>query len=409
MRELWHYGLALEGFDRDLLLAHLWEIVGIEYDYLFLTQNCASRIARTLELVIDADLSPGLGLWVAPETVINAIGQFETPEGKPLLSSVEYRPSRRRATEQAFWRLSARERRAAEAAWPAFHQLNLDHPDFSLLEPIEQAAVVDVWLSHLNYLRQTEKDLDHAEIERTMLRHRLELPVRPRSAPPAPPTPIHEARPTGRVAVGSALYRGKSPGLRLGFRPLQYDLLDSDDSRQPDASLELLSLDLSLHNEAVRLRRLDLFRISNLHSERVPLPGSRGAAWRVAGGWDTFEIACIECRPGAVVTALAGGSQRTGADLRYWLAGVRLNDQRFQSRRAATVVEAGWMIDLDARHRVLFNLEHQNAFSGRDDRRTRVGVDWRTSLSLNRDLRLHALGDIDSGQFELAVSVGRYF
>lgn len=409
MRELWHYSIRLDPQQRRLLLAHLWEILGVEYEYLFLTQNCASRIARTLELVIDADLTAGAYLWVAPETVINAINQAQDVHGNSLVAGVNHRPSRRLITEQRFSQLNREQQEAASAAWAQLDHIDLDHPHYQQLSQADQAEVVDVWLSHLNYLRKTEQDFNAQEVERQLLAHRLRLPPGQRSANLNAPSAIHTARPTARIAAGLAYHRTAGTSLRLAFRPLQYDLLDSDNSRQPDASLELASLELEHGAQTTRLRRLDAFKISNLHSERVPLPGSQGMAWSAAAGWAGGRLACADCRPGAHLTALSGYSQRREASVGFALAGARLSDHRFMPEYLAGVIKAGWMSDWGDNSRSLITLEHHNGIAGRASRRSLLALDWRQELGPKHDLRLAAQLEMETGASEVSINLGRYF
>ncbi len=409
MRELWYYPLNLTTQERDLLVAHLWEIFSVQYDYLFLTQNCASRIGRTLELVIDAQITPRKSLWVSPESIIRSLSKLQSSEGGPLMGPGLHRPSRRLLTEHMFSALSPKQQQAAAAAWPSLNQLDLSHPYLLTLSDLQQAQIIDTWLSHVSFLNRTNPDIDIGDVERRMLAARLQLPINYDIVAFEPPQPIDKARPTARLAVGGGAYSGHATGARLTFRPIQYDLLDSDHSRQPDASLELLKADLRYVGGRLRLKSLTAFNVSNLHSETVRLPGLNSMAWRVTGGWETYRVACPECRAGFLATVEAGRSVRKGRSLAYALGGIRLNTKQYESNQAALTIEAGWMIDNGTNSRTILRLNHHNAFTGADSRSTRVGLDFRQAVSANRDIRVSVLTDLDNRDSEALLMIGYYF
>lgn len=402
MRDLWYFRLDLPEAERALLVAHLFEVVGQEFDYLFLTQNCASRIARTLELVVEADLTPGHAPWVAPETLVRALGKAEV-SGRPLVSSAEHVPSRRLQTEWRFHALAASEQQAARQVWPAIDVLDLDAAAFRELLPARQAAVLDTLLGHAAFLKQSGDEPGLAERERHLLQARLALPAGSAPLETGDPVPLHEATPPTRVSVAGVYNEALGGAARVTLRPLQYDLLDGNASRMPNAALEIGSVELDLGDEGPRLRRLTLFQVTNLHARSVPLPALPSVAWHAAAGLERGRLDCQRCLDGHV-TLLAGMSHRLGSHLPFAIVGGQLRSERHQAGPAAPMAQLGWLSDWNANQRTLLRVTHADALKGEEGRRTRWQLQHRVALDKAWDLRASVEGDDHAHEISLGVS-----
>lgn len=70
-RDLWDYELQLNEQQTRLLVYHLWELVGAEFDYYFLKQNCSYRLAELLAMIYEDEFLNDAfpedeALWYAP-------------------------------------------------------------------------------------------------------------------------------------------------------------------------------------------------------------------------------------------------------------------------------------------------------------------------------------------------------
>ncbi len=407
MRDLWHYRLDLPEFERKLIVAHLFELERYRYDYLFLTENCASRIGRVLEIVVDQALVPSWSPWVSPEAVVQAVAEAEVA-GRPLVSTIEYRPSRRRQTEALYRDLPGEGQRAVAELWPTLSQLELDSPTFESLSMQVRAAVLETLLSHLQALRTTSDEGDLDGIERALLRERIRL-LAGGSRPPAPTAvPIHEARRGSRVLLGAVRSSVFGSGIRLSARAMQYDLLDGDGSRQPDAALELFKVHVVQFNSGWELDRFDLFDIVSLHAQVVPLPLTPSLAWRASAGMRRSDSRCRACRDWHV-TGLAGRSMRVGSLMPHALVGASLRTSRYQRGFLAARVEVGFVGDFGDRNRSLLALHHEDAFQGGDGRTSSLTLEHRIELRLTNDLRLELRRDLESRVWEVSAGSSWYF
>ncbi len=402
MRDLWHYQLALPPPKRELLVAHLFEVIGQDFDYLFLSQNCASRIARTLELVVEEDLTPGHMPWVAPETLVRAISDASI-DGQPLLQDAQHVPSRRLQTEWRYQALALEEQQVIQSVWPSMEDLTLDDEALGHLPPENQAEVLDTLLSHVAFLKQTGDEHHLAETERRLLQARLALPSSSTSLLPTERLPLHESTPPALMRVESVYNSELGEAARLTLRPLQYDLLDSNATRMPNAALEIGCTELSMTDEGVRLHRLSLFNITNLHAHSVPLPALPSMAWHASGGIERSRLDCNSCLEGQV-TLLAGKSRRFGRHLPFGMLGGQLRTERHLVGPLAPVVQVGMLSDWSKGHRTLLQATHVDALKGEAGRTTSWHLQHRISLGNDLDARMGIESDKDSEEVSLGVS-----
>jgi hypothetical protein len=69
LRDIWEYELGFSNADVQLMVAHLWELMGKKNTYYFFRKNCAYRIAEILELAGDLKIIPDDRPWVFPQTI----------------------------------------------------------------------------------------------------------------------------------------------------------------------------------------------------------------------------------------------------------------------------------------------------------------------------------------------------
>ncbi|MDI4636273.1 MULTISPECIES: DUF4105 domain-containing protein [Halomonadaceae] len=402
MRDLWHYRLALPAEERKLLVAHLYEVAGKDFDYLFLNQNCASRIARTLELVVDENLTPGNAPWVTPEALVRAISEAEV-QGKPLLSGVEHVPSRRLRTEWRYKALSASEQDAAMDVWPEARTLELEVDSFRRLASSRQAAVLDTLLSHAAFLKQTDEEPGLAERERQLLQARLQLPAGSELPESGAQVPLHEATPSALVRLEGVYNDELGGGSRLTLRPLQYDLLDSNATRMPNAALEIGRTEVDVGHDGLHLTKFELFQVTNLHARSVPLPILPSVAWQASTGIERSQLDCSSCLDG-YATLLGGKSHRFGRHLPFAMIGGKLRSEHHQAGPAAPMARFGVLSDWSTGQRSLLQVTHVDGLKGNESRRTQWLLRHRVALSNRLDFRAGLEGDDKADEVSAGLS-----
>ncbi|OJA05172.1 DUF4105 domain-containing protein [Halomonas sp. QHL1] len=405
MRDLWHYQLGLTDAEKSLLTAHLFEIVGKDYEYLFLSQNCASRIARTLELVIEDDLTPGYSPWVAPENLLRALSNT-THHGKPLLVETQQIPSRRLTTQREFNALNSHQQRAANAVWPSENDLRMDAPLFTVLSAAQRSEVLDTLLSHASFLRQTGDIEKLPEIERQLLQARLSLPTGRADVSNEAMPAIHEVTPPSLVSFSGVHNSHSNNGARLRFRPLQYDLLDTNQARMPNSAVEIATVEINTNDQGVSLNRLGLFNITNLHTNAIALPTLPSTAWQISAGIERNRLSCRRCFDG-IANVLGGKSWALGQHLPYALAGAQLRTQRHYDGIAVPMLEAGVVSSWSPSQRTHIQLSHRPNMGYNNRQRTEWQVQHRIALSTQWDMRFEFQHDYSAN--EASIGLSRYF
>ena len=257
-RDLIEYEMTFSEAQRDLFLAHLWELKHTYFDYKFLTENCVYHVLAAIDIADDRwHLMDGLGFPVLPVDAIKSL--MSIPD---LVSRVRSWPSTQTRLRQR--RLSAGETRLARAL--------MDDPQHPL--PDDPRAILDTAID-LAAIRARPALLRQL----TTRRARLRTPSEP-LAPARLPRPDlgHGAR---RLRLAIAREPDGSAALLPEFRLSFHDLLDPVVGYPQLAQLELLHLRLRLGPSAPELRELWLARVLSPNAD-----GDR--AWSVELGADRW-------------------------------------------------------------------------------------------------------------------------
>ena len=409
MRDLWIYDLNLSDSEQALLIDHLYEVMNRDYKYLFLSQNCASRIARTLRLVSPGLDTPGSNaLWTTPESVVIGAADAETASGAALVDDIAYVPSRGAITNHAWAELPQRLQRVASAYWPKPGQLT-EASVLAELTDSERAELLDVLLSHELWLRSADGGVQTGNVRSRLLRARAQLPPGGGLPDPSEPTQVHEAVPPAMFRMGVTATAGDGASALIAGRLLQYDLLDAASPRLTGASMEFGAFEIEADDDDLSLREATIASVSVLRSSRSGLPGvHKQTPWYASLDIKRSDFATRRSLDGRA-TLLAGASSRQGDWLAYGLLGPQVATTRHQAGVVAAGVRAGVLGDWSADQRSHAFVTHRNAFRGADGRRTRVNIAHRVALGRRQDIRVELTLDPDSGGHRSSVSLGFYF
>ncbi len=297
LRDLWEYELALDKTEVDQIVAHSWELLGNKFDYYFVKENCAYRMAELLELIIDEPLLPDITPWSIPSSVFDRLAQV-SHRGQPLVRDVRRIPSRQNRFHDSFDRLETHQQRVLEQL--IARPLDLTMPAYTALAIKAKVAVVDTLLEYYEFRRLQDSDQGAYKNEKNrLLIERIELPPAT-ELPPAPvmaqpPAPPHAGpRPTlARISVLTNSHLGE--GIELRLRPTYYDSLALDGGRIANAHLAMFDLRIAMIDEAPRLRVLDFVNIETLNLSHTGLPGDGGFAWKLRFGLQDLDLSCHPC------------------------------------------------------------------------------------------------------------------
>lgn len=278
-RDVWSYPLALSDVEIDRLVAHLWEMRGVEFDYYFLNKNCSYQLLALLQAARPSlRLTDRFDWYAIPADTIRALG------GVPgLLGDAEYRPSLATALDTQTKALGRRELALALAV--AAGDVAPDDARISALPARDAARVLEVGHDYLYYRYQTgaaprDSSLPRARsilVARSRIKTSADFPKVPR--PEVPPDAGH---PTLRLAAGG-VWEDDMFTLALRLRPAYHDLLDPPGGYTDGAQIDFLDLGLRLNPDTgdAKIEDLVLIDIFSL-SPRDAL--FRPVAWRVSMG-----------------------------------------------------------------------------------------------------------------------------
>lgn len=296
-RDIWEYELALTSQERELLVAHLWEIAGKKFTYYFLTKNCVYRMAELLTLATDTDFTPGARLWYAPVELFHALKQADEAVERRFVAEIRFIPSSQRVLYHNFGQLDSHSRAIANHAIES-RPGDLER-ELRSLPSAGQSAVLEALLAYYQYRIVAEGEDSSPGIrdaKKRVLQRRLRLPPSrdPGTEVPALPPPTASHMPM-LVGAGGGSVAGESRFF-LHLSPYFQDLL----SGRHRGGKELVALDTRIAVDSDgdgKLVSLDLIRLRDLQGNRVPVAGESQLSWQLRLGLDRERAGAGDLAP----------------------------------------------------------------------------------------------------------------
>lgn len=359
-RDIWEYELNLTAPEIDRLMAHLWELQAINFDYYFMDENCSYRLLELLEVARPGVmLTHQFPLHAIPVDTVRAVDEAGLIEGRV------YRPSRQRELQAMVSPLSSEQQQWVLAL--AENPAQSEAPDFQSKSAQEQAALLLGAYRLLRYRHNREARTEGVATRSfALLRAMNQLPA---SAQQAPPIEQPEAPDSGHPTALTAIALGRFAAQdyqELSFRLTYHDLLDPLPGYPGNASLNMLQATVR-HTEdgGTRLQSLNLVDIRSLAPRSTFF---KPVSWQVRAGLERSEWQPAYLAP--FVSAGAGGSWRAARWDFSALAVFRgeyneVFDENWQAAPglALRLGRQGqrWAVALDAEHYRFFNAVERNA------------------------------------------------
>ena len=275
-RDVWEYELNLTDDELDRLLAHLWELQDINFDYYFMDENCSFRLLELLEVA-----RPGLNLTGDFPLHAIPVDTVRSVRDAGLVGDITYRPSRQRELDSLLQVLSPEQRTAVLRL--ADRADAEDSAAFQQRPEAEQYRLLLAAYRLLRYRHDREaRDSAVARRSFALLRAINALPrtAKPDTDTPRPPQPDKGHR-TALAALAFGQWDSRHYG-ELNLKLTYHDLLDPIAGYPPDASLNMLSATLRrAEGESLQLRRLALVDIRSLAPRNRFF---RPVSWQARGG-----------------------------------------------------------------------------------------------------------------------------
>ena len=174
-RDIWDYELNLSEFEKQLIVFHLWEIVGKKFKYYFLDKNCAYRVTEIIELIKDEPIIQNAKYWYAPVETFHKLEEIN--KNSTILKEVKYIPSSQKIIYAKYDLLKNEEKQAIIKIIKANYK-NLEK-NLSTLSKMEQIDILDFLLSYEKYLLiKNPKIKEKKELKNRLLYLRLLLPIK---------------------------------------------------------------------------------------------------------------------------------------------------------------------------------------------------------------------------------------
>jgi hypothetical protein len=285
LRDIWEYELDLDERQLQLLVLHLWEVIGKKFDYYFLTKNCAYRLAELLELVTERSWVEASRLWYLPVEPFHRMERLNMERHRGVRGGRRFIPSAQRELRGAFANLSEPERVFAERAISA-RTASLE----SSLEGLHlpgRVAVADALVGYYQYRLvspepESVRFLTERKDEAVGLRLGLPAASRTSEFQTASPSPADGAAPmlTG-IGVAHDTTRG-------GYTQIRFAPFHSDEvGLNTLAGGALVVLDTAVGVDAKQgafLDRIDFVRVRKLDPDSALVPEDSPWSWQARIG-----------------------------------------------------------------------------------------------------------------------------
>lgn len=404
LRDLWEYELALEPQDINLLLGHLWELLDADYQYYFFNRNCAFHMGELLQLVLTTKLAANKRLWMTPQSIMQNLSAVNY-NGKPLVHTITYHPSRQSRLYQRFSFLNKPQK-------AMLHNLVnkpdlINDIDLSAFVIAQQHEIVDTLIDYYQFLRKEAagtNDEHNIRYKQAVLL-RYQLPPGPGADKFSSAAQPHLGR---KPSYSSVQIMGNSETATYGLlqlRPAYYDALDAEEGHVSFSALSMGEVVLGFTENRLFLKDLSLLKIESIRANLTGLPGDRNYSWYLDVGAAQSKIGCVSCAAVKVNSGIGYGVEAISRlNISGFIGGGYLgkslndNDSYLASKLIAT-----WYTTerLSAR----LELEQRFYSDGRTDHLTKLNS--RLALTQNSDIRIAV--SRDNSATEAGLALGWYW
>lgn len=344
LRDLWEYKLNLTKFQVDQIVGHTWEILGRNFDYMFLSKNCAWAFGQLLEDETGVRLVPHYLPYSLPFTLFDNLAHKKNAEGKSLITSVALTPSRQSRLTAGFYALDKPERDAVRSVAEK-HSVTQEYRG---LTAESRAKVTETLFDYYSFLSVGEApDEKIKNLRRELVIERLKLPV----SPPADKSmlnlrPPHEGQKPllTRLSYFDSVQFGNGGEFRI--RPAYYDYLAIDSGRASNSSVRAWDIAVVFADETFWLKRFDIINVETLNISQTGLPGDGGLAWKFNTGFEAVNLACTNCAAFKIEAGVGKAVRLFDRQVFFAMLDARAGSAAAGSGHFAGTPRAGAILDL---------------------------------------------------------------
>ncbi|WP_068545312.1 DUF4105 domain-containing protein [Thalassotalea crassostreae] len=398
-RDLWEYKLDLNEQEIDIMLAHVWELRGINFDYYFFDENCSYRLLELLDIA-----RPGLNVTDDFPGVSIPIDTVRAVRDKGMITDVHYRPSARTHLDNQLNKLPVEQRQMAIALSNDITVRDSEH--FKQLSVEQQTKIVHASYRLIRYLtNKEERSKDVAKRSFQLLR------MMRAHAAIQPPEPERPYRPDlGHETTLFSIKAGESHNkafVDFTYRASYHDLIDNIDGYDNGMSLNMGRITLRARDESLQLQNLELLDITSLSPRKDYL-----APWSWLANIG-MERQWTQGKDELVVQARGGGglSYEVFADDRLFLMAtgrIEYNEGLENIWAVAPGITSGYLKTWQ-HGKTLFSVSQYQFID--DITRSEIKLEHNWAIDNQSGLRIHLMRNIndDVDYDEFAVSYRHYF
>jgi hypothetical protein len=375
-RDIWEYPLALTGEEVAQLRRHVWEVVGINFDYLFFRENCSYRLLSLIDAVRpEARLSSfdAFPLYAVPVDTVRALARVG------LVQHRVYRPSLASQIQYALAKQSSDIDHAVVALADAKMQiaaaLAIAQDDES------RAALLNTAYQILQF-----RDQHHTLLAKNILSERASIRG-VNSGPIAEPVAPELGHESARISLSAGRLEANAYS-EIALKPAFHELLDAPAGYVSGAEINVMDTRLrwSPDNSSLQLQELRFFNVVSL---------SPWQDWYRPLSWQLdikLRRAFIESGISDLVlnTRIGGGiSQRALGSIWYgmFIMDAEGSDHYAQGYSILPGVQLGMNADFGL-GQLSLSAEHNRAIAGYDFSRDRLVAGWQFNITAQSALRL---------------------
>lgn len=404
-RDLWEYDINFNKDEVDIVMAYIWELLDVSFNYHYFSQNCSYRILSIFEVA-----RPSLDLTAQQKAQVMPADTVQTLHEVPgLIGRIHYRPSVRATFETRYQSLTPEEKKRLRN-----FSRNESLPQLTAgLSQDESRKTLDAAMDYLDYrypkeiLRKEGKYFFKKEV--LLARAEAGGSSEPLSVPAPLSEAPHDAQGSRRWGLGQREWNSDNVYL-LDFKASLHDLLDPKYGYPPTAQITMGYLGLSWADKTRELA-LDKFIAYEVVSLAPQDDFKDGVSWRLKFSVERgYENNCSGlCR----WTELSGGSGITKTlwshlDASLWM--------RMTGQTSTDFVGDTWTLGAGPGASLRWNKESFAVFAetyfrydykgqSHEYRQHRLGVNW----SVNKSLSLRVNGQDTNATQSLEALVLLYY
>ncbi|MBM9520726.1 DUF4105 domain-containing protein [Desulforhopalus vacuolatus] len=294
-RDIWEYELLLSDYQRNLLILHIWEVLGRKFDYYFLDENCAFRLAELLEIIIEEPFLDQAKKWYIPvETFfrLEEIDKNRRAKGdQGLIKLVCFHPSSQREFYYQFAQLTKREK---EAVKTIINDVSSTSSITSSFQQHSRLRIIDTVLSYYKYRLIAEEpspSVEMREKKNEILLARLRLPPQTKSlfyGIPQLKSPARGNRPM-LMGIGMGLDSTESTYFKLHWSPFSQEIVGQNHLEGDELVVLDTTIGFRASDYGFFVDNFDLVRIRKLKKNSLSIDDGNPWSWQLRLGTTLTE------------------------------------------------------------------------------------------------------------------------